>query len=108
MSGQRTGRGALQANGFPSGGRRRRGRPRGSPPRRRVTPGLLLLAAACLLPLSGGRGSPEPVLRLGVIAPLSGELAILGRSTEEGARLAVEEINQNGGVTTPQGRLKLE
>lgn len=60
-------------------------------PMRRLGGALLLLAllTAC--------GKPEP-LRVGLLAGLSGSVADLGESGRAGAQLAVEEINQAGGV----------
>ena len=62
-----------------------------SVPLRRLGGALLLLAllTAC--------GKPEP-LRVGLLAGLSGSVADLGESGRAGAQLAVEEINQAGGV----------
>lgn len=62
-----------------------------SVPVRRLGGALLLLAllTAC--------GKPEP-LRVGLLAGLSGSVADLGESGRAGAQLAVEEINQAGGV----------
>ncbi len=62
-----------------------------SVPMRRLGGALLLLAllTAC--------GKPEP-LRVGLLAGLSGSVADLGESGRAGAQLAVEEINQSGGV----------
>jgi len=80
---------------------------RSSPGSRRLLLGVLPLAA-CFLLLNGSGPSREPVVVVGLIAPFSGDLATIGRSTEEGARLAVEEINRGGGVNTGAGRLRLE
>ncbi len=57
--------------------------------------------ALLLLALLTACGKPEP-LRVGLLAGLSGSVADLGESGRAGAQLAVEEINQAGGV---KGRL---
>ncbi len=40
----------------------------------------------------------KPELRIGFIAPLSGDLSDIGASTREGAELAVEQANAGGGL----------
>lgn len=58
-------------------------------------------AVLLVLTLLTGCGKPEP-LRVGMLAGLSGSVADLGESGRAGAQLAVEHINQAGGV---KGRL---
>lgn len=41
---------------------------------------------------------PDRAWKVGLVAPLSGEKMVFGRSLREGVELAVETINQNGGV----------
>lgn len=53
----------------------------------------MLLAAAC-----GGAPSYKGVVKVGVAAPLSGDLADGGDSVEKGARLQAERLNAAGGV----------
>lgn len=64
-------------------------------------PGLILLLA--LLALAGCGGNPTgpgaPVT-VGVLYPLSGDLAEKGRDSLNGIRLAVEEINASGGIAS--------
>ena len=61
-------------------------------------------AAACGVALAAGLLASSPALaapaplRIGIIAPLSGASADFGTSVEQGAQLAVEEINAAGGV----------
>ncbi len=64
--------------------------------RRRVM-GLALSALAAGLPAPDVRAATEPI-RIGVIAPLSGASADFGNSMQQGAALAVEQINAIGGV----------
>lgn len=69
---------------------------------------LLALTVACLtlaLVTSGCSSSsstPTPTssepIKIGGLAPLSGQLSIYGISTDNGVKLAVAEINANGGV----------
>ncbi|MFL6626670.1 MAG: ABC transporter substrate-binding protein [Vitreoscilla sp.] len=61
---------------------------------RRLTGGLALLAALAS-PLARADAVP---IRIGVIAPLSGPSADFGSSVQQGAELAVREINAAGGV----------
>jgi branched-chain amino acid transport system substrate-binding protein len=42
--------------------------------------------------------APAEVIRIGHVAPLTGGIAHLGKDNENGARLAVEEINEAGGI----------
>ena len=48
-------------------------------------------------PAEAGTTSPEP-LRIGTLLPLTGNLAFLGPPEVAGAKLAVEDINEAGGV----------
>ena len=49
-----------------------------------------------------------PLLRLAHVGPLSGPIAHLGRDNENGARLAVEEVNARGGVLIGGERRQIE
>ena len=61
----------------------------------------MLAMLACL-----GRAA-EP-LKIGMVAPISGPAAELGRYESQGAKLAVEEINKAGGVLSRQIELVIE
>ena len=50
---------------------------------------------------------PELVIKVGHVAPLTGNIAHLGKDNENGARLAVEEINARG-VMIEGKKLKIE
>ena len=52
----------------------------------------LLALAACL----GGTAFAQDIVKIGHVAPLSGPIAHLGKDNENGARLAVEELNAKG------------
>ena len=53
--------------------------------------------------------APAPaVVKIGHVAPLTGSIAHLGKDNENGARMAVDEINAAGGVDAGGTKLKLE
>ena len=52
--------------------------------------------------------APSEVLKIGHVAPLTGGIAHLGKDNENGARLAVEEINSAGGLKVGDKTYKLE
>lgn len=52
--------------------------------------------------------APADVIKLGHVAPLTGGIAHLGKDNENGARLAVEEINAAGGIKLGDKTYKLE
>lgn len=52
--------------------------------------------------------APAEVIKLGHVAPLTGGIAHLGKDNENGARLAVEEINAAGGIKLGDKTYKLE
>lgn len=52
-------------------------------------------------------GGDVTVVKIGHVAPLTGEIAHLGKDNENGARLAVEEINKQG-LTIDGKKIKLE
>mgnify|MGYP000508729737 CR=1 FL=1 len=55
-----------------------------------------LTAMATLVALTGLASAQEQVVKIGHVAPLSGAIAHLGKDNENGARLALEEINAKG------------
>ena len=65
-----------------------------------VSVALCGLVAACSS--SGGTGqsatSTHSDIKLGMIAPLTGAFAALGKGNEQGAQIAVSQINQAGGI----------
>jgi branched-chain amino acid transport system substrate-binding protein len=52
--------------------------------------------------------APAEVIKIGHVAPLTGGIAHLGKDNENGARLAVEEINAAGGLKVGDATIKLE
>jgi len=81
----------------------------------------IAIAAAVALASCGKREEPvkkeaatapaapaEQTVRIGHVAPLTGAIAHLGKDNENGARLAVEEINAAGGIKIGERTIKLE
>ncbi|GIL05248.1 branched-chain amino acid ABC transporter substrate-binding protein [Betaproteobacteria bacterium PRO7] len=52
--------------------------------------------------------APAEVIKIGHVAPLTGGIAHLGKDNENGARLAVDEINVAGGLDVGGKKYKLE
>jgi branched-chain amino acid transport system substrate-binding protein len=67
-----------------------------------------LAAAAVLAACKPGGADQGPVIKIGSAAPLTGEIAHLGKDNENGARLAVDEINAAGGVKLGDKTYRLE
>ena len=57
----------------------------------------LVLIASFILPACGG-GAGGGTIKIGLLAPLSGQVPTFGISTQEGAEMAVKEWNDKGGV----------
>ncbi len=57
---------------------------------------LLPVAAAIALMSAGANVNAQEVVKIGHVGPLTGAIAHLGKDNENGARLAVEEINAAG------------
>jgi len=57
-----------------------------------------LIAAMAVAACKPGGADQGPVIRIGSAAPLTGEIAHLGKDNENGARMAVDDINAAGGV----------
>lgn len=67
--------------------------------RKRLTFTLVLLFMVSLFVFQGcGKKEGEDVIKIGVIAPLTGEGATYGEAMKEGIDLAVEETNDKGGI----------
>jgi branched-chain amino acid transport system substrate-binding protein/neutral amino acid transport system substrate-binding protein len=60
----------------------------------------LVLASGCVTPSDkeGAETESLPVVKIGTLLPLTGDLAAYGGPMEDGARLAVKDVNENGGV----------
>ena len=54
-----------------------------------------LTVLACAMALASMSMAQEQVIKIGHVAPLSGAIAHLGKDNENGARLAIEELNAN-------------
>ncbi len=59
-------------------------------------------------PAKTAAAPPSEVLKIGHVAPLTGGIAHLGKDNENGARLAIEEINAAGGLKVADKTYKLE
>ncbi|HEX9888201.1 MAG TPA: ABC transporter substrate-binding protein, partial [Nitriliruptorales bacterium] len=77
--------------------------------RRRSVPTRLMLAAAVagLLAAACGTGPPDHV-RIGVVAPLTGPRAFLGQELVQGVRLAIDDLNDAGGLLGERVELVVE
>ncbi len=70
-----------------------------------------VVAAALLFTACGGEkaggSQEEDTIKLGAAGPLTGALAIYGVSATNGTKLAIDEINKNGGILGKQIELNL-
>lgn len=69
---------------------------------------LLSIALITLFVVSGCAKKEEVELKVGVITPLTGDVATFGQSTRNGVEMAVEEINEAGGLLEEEIKLKIE
>jgi len=87
--------------------------------KRQIQLAALTVAAAAVLaacgkkeePANKAEAAPPPavaVIKIGHVAPLTGGIAHLGKDNENGARLAVEEINAAGGIKIGDKTFNLE
>jgi branched-chain amino acid transport system substrate-binding protein len=87
--------------------------------KRQIQLAALTVAAAAVLaacgkkeePAKKAEAAPPPavaVIKIGHVAPLTGGIAHLGKDNENGARLAVEEINAAGGIKIGDKTFNLE
>ena len=74
--------------------------------RTRVIPILALVVAMLAVSACGAGGGR--VVKIAILAPLSGDVATFGQSTRDGAMLAVEEWNEDGGVLGRQIEVVVE
>ena len=64
--------------------------------------------AACLLGVAAlAAAQDETVVKIGSAAPTSGPIAHFGKENENGARLAVEDVNR-GGLVIGGRKIRLE
>src|SRR5476649_2327226 len=67
------------------------------------------LAVALLsLDVAAAAAPADPVIKIGHVAATSGPIAHLGKDNENGARMAVEELNAKGGVMVGGKRYRIE
>jgi branched-chain amino acid transport system substrate-binding protein len=66
-----------------------------------------LVAAAAVALLTGAVSAQDLVVRIGHVAPTSGGIAHLGKDNENGARMAIDELNAKG-VTIGGKKAKFE
>ncbi|MBA4386743.1 MAG: hypothetical protein C0404_02110 [Verrucomicrobia bacterium] len=67
-----------------------------------------VIVAACSVLALVANAQEKKEIKVGVCLPLSGALAAYGKSTLEGIKMRVEEINQAGGVNGVQLKLLVE
>ena len=68
---------------------------------------LIPLAGAIAFALAGTAAAQEQVVKIGHVGPLSGAIAHLGKDNENGARMAIDELNAKG-VTIGGKKVKFE
>ena len=68
---------------------------------------LNLIAAASVALLAGAASAQDMVVKIGHVAPMSGAQAHYGKDNENGARMAIEDLNAKG-VTIGGKKVKLE
>ena len=68
---------------------------------------LIPLAGAIAFALAGLAAAQEQVVKIGHVAPISGAIAHLGKDNENGARMAIDELNAKG-VTIGGKKVKFE
>lgn len=71
---------------------------------------MVLAAAGCTPPqkaAAGGNSNSKDIV-IGVIAPITGDVATFGQSTKQAMELATKQINAKGGINGKQVVLKIE
>ena len=68
---------------------------------------LTTIAALVALSIAGAASAQDLVVKIGHVAPTSGGIAHLGKDNENGARMAIEELNAKG-VTIGGKKVKFE
>ena len=68
---------------------------------------LNLIAAAAAAIFAGGVSAQDMVVKIGHVGPTSGGIAHLGKDNENGARMAIDELNAKG-VTIGGKKVKFE
>ena len=73
--------------------------------------GLVLVSIfiICIILSSGGAMAANPdKIKVGILLPLTGTFAAVAETQKEGALLAVDVVNQRGGLDMPWGKVKVE
>ncbi|MFC7514722.1 ABC transporter substrate-binding protein, partial [Herbaspirillum sp. GCM10030257] len=68
---------------------------------------MIPLAAALAFAFAGTASAQEQVVKIGHVGPISGAIAHLGKDNENGARMAIDELNAKG-VTIGGKKVKFE
>jgi branched-chain amino acid transport system substrate-binding protein len=66
-----------------------------------------LVLVLCLPVSCGGGGKVEPI-KIGVIAPITGSIPAVGVSTVNAAKLAIQEVNDAGGLVVGDRQMPIE
>lgn len=66
------------------------------------------LAAGCVPGGGGNDGEDSGTVKIGVLAPVTGFMAGHGQGIRDGAKLAAQEINENGGIDGKKVELLIE
>lgn len=74
---------------------------------KKVSTVLTVIAAAALLTACGKSGGDASTIKIGHVGPVSGAIAHLGKDNENGARMAIDELNA-AGVTIGGNKVTLE
>ncbi|MDK2897405.1 MAG: branched-chain amino acid transport system substrate-binding protein [Candidatus Atribacteria bacterium] len=69
---------------------------------------LAIVLVAMLLPAIGMSADEPETFNLGVLLPLTGTFAAVAETQEEAILLAVDEVNEKGGLNMPWGKVKVE
>lgn len=68
-----------------------------------------VLGAAFLCGVAGVAGAADPTsIKVGILLPLTGTFAAVAETQKEGAMLAIDAVNQRGGLAMPWGKVKVE
>jgi len=59
---------------------------------------MIPLAAAVAFAFAGTASAQEEIVKIGHVGPISGQIAHLGKDNENGARMAIDELNAKGFV----------
>lgn len=68
---------------------------------------MIPLAGAIAFALAGAASAQEQVVKIGHVGPISGAIAHLGKDNENGAKMAIDELNAKG-VTIGGKKIKFE